>query len=134
MIRIFSEKAGSVLLRPLFIWLSWPCFSCCWCRICMLWLKKIGVCWKKSKNSCLLEAGFAAIITIITIATGILAFSAVSLRLVSDYVDRVDSEESQLQTELDEKACTDSIQLLKIKAPYASGHFHLSEFNCQIDL
>lgn len=131
---IFANSKVSALWRPLFIWLCSLCYSLPWYHICTLWRKRTGFCWTKFRKNYPLEDGFAAMITVLVLATGTLAMNTVLLEFVSDYVDSVDQRIYRLQNELNKKACADSAVLLKLKAPYATGHFYFAEFGCAVDL
>ncbi len=65
------------------------------------------------------------------ISTGTLALSFVVMAAAISYSDSVDRSAERIQKELNERACADSIGLIKIKGSFAPGKISLPEFGCE---
>ena len=76
------------------------------------------------------ERGFIALIAIIVLATGALAFSLATMSGAVAYSDAAYRRELRIQARLNAQACLDSVSLMTGKDYFLSGQVELKEFGC----
>jgi len=75
--------------------------------------------------------GFTALISIVLLASGTLAFSLVTMVHTYSYVDMVMRRELRIQSRLSLDGCVESIQLMFRKDVFLKGVITMREFSCQ---
>ena len=78
------------------------------------------------------QQGFIATITIILVTSGILAFMLVTASSAAAYADSVDREISRIQRNMNERACRDTLQLLRTKDYFMTSKAVLSDLGCEV--
>jgi len=76
--------------------------------------------------------GFIALIAVILLATGTLAFSLVTISAAISYSESVNLHELRIQAGLNVKACLDSATLMVAKDYFLNGEVELPEFGCTL--
>jgi len=74
--------------------------------------------------------GFAALISVVLLATGVLAFSLTTLASAVSYGDMVSRREIRIQAGLNLEACLDTTELMIGRDYFLVGTSTLSEFGC----
>ena len=74
--------------------------------------------------------GFMALIAVVLLATGTLAFSLATMSAAASYADMAFRRELRIQTQLNAEACLDTVSLMAAKDYFLSGSVHLNEFGC----
>lgn len=85
---------------------------------------------RKSK----ITGGFAAMIAVILIASGVLALSLASISSALLYADSVNQREYRIQTRLNASSCLDAATLMVAKDYFMNGTTTISEFGCNISV
>lgn len=80
------------------------------------------------------EGGFGASVAVMMLSFGILAISLAADQAAFGYADIVDKRIDRVQKVLDQKACDDSIAIIKAKDIFVHGIVSLPEFGCSINL
>jgi len=94
---------------------------------CLIRLKILGNdCHERQGES----RGFGALIAVLSITLGVSAVSFSVLGASVSFADSIDHHESQIQTQLYQKACDDSAALIKAKDIFAFGTVEFPEFGC----
>ena len=78
--------------------------------------------------------GFAAMIAVILIASGVLAFSLVSISSALLYADGVNQREYRIQARLNASSCLDVATLMVAKDYFMNGTTTISKFGCNISV
>jgi hypothetical protein len=78
--------------------------------------------------------GLGATIAVMVMASGVLALSLSALGSSVFYADAVFRREMRIQAALNERACLDSVALLKAKDAFAAGIADFPEFGCMASL
>ena len=78
--------------------------------------------------------GFTALISIVLLASGTLAFALVTMIHTYSYVDRVMRRELRIQSHLSLEGCLESIHLMFRKDVYIKGIVIIREFGCQASI
>ena len=78
--------------------------------------------------------GFIAMIAVILLAAGTLAFSLATMSAAVSYADAVGQRELRIQAALNAKSCLDSVTLMAAKDYYLNGEVTLPEFDCTADV
>ena len=81
-----------------------------------------------------LAQGFAATTALLLLSLGMLAFFATTLGSAILYADGVERREVRIQKRLNQKACKESLDLMKAKDYFLQGTISLPEFDCSIDV
>ena len=76
------------------------------------------------------DAGFIAVIAIVIIATGTLAFSLAALSAAASYADSVERRELRIQVQLNLDSCADTLNLMAAKDYFLNGNVSIPEFGC----
>ena len=76
--------------------------------------------------------GFAALISVVLLATGVLAFSLVTLESAVIYADMASKREIRIQASLNLEACLDTSQLMIGRDYFWVGTSSLPEFGCTV--
>ena len=71
-----------------------------------------------------------ALIAVVLLATGTLAFSLATVSAAATYADMTYRRELRIQAQLNAEACLDSVSLMAAKDYFLNGPVHLSEFGC----
>ncbi len=71
-----------------------------------------------------------ALIALVLLATGTLAFSLATMSAAAAYADMSYRRELRIQARLNADACLDSVSLMAAKDYFLNGHVKLSEFGC----
>ncbi|MFA6601611.1 MAG: hypothetical protein WCT02_01990 [Candidatus Paceibacterota bacterium] len=74
--------------------------------------------------------GFMALIAVILLATGALAFSLVVLSSSFTYFQATNKREMRIQAGLNAKACLDEVSLMVIQDYFLAGEIEIKEFGC----
>jgi len=77
------------------------------------------------------ERGFIALIAVIILATGTLAFSLATLTAAAAYSESVTLKELRIQARFNLAACMDTLGLMFDKDYFLNGEVSLQEFSCQ---
>ncbi len=77
-----------------------------------------------------MKDGFIALIAVVLLATGTLAFSLVTLSAAASYSDMVFKHDERNQAHLNAESCLDSMVLMAAKDYFLSGQVSLKEFGC----
>ena len=80
------------------------------------------------------EKGFAAFIAVVLIASGILAFSLVSISSALLYADAVNQREYRIQARLNADACLDMATLMVAKDYFMNGTTTIAKLECDISV
>ncbi len=80
------------------------------------------------------KKGFLALVAVILLATGTLAFSLGIVSASAEYADAVLRRELRIQADLFARACLDSVTLMAAKDYFISGTISLREFGCLADV
>lgn len=80
------------------------------------------------------ELGFGAALMIMLFAFGALSLALVANTAALTYADSVDRAHERAQDFLDQKACADSVDLVKAKDAFASGDIDIPELSCHVRL
>ncbi len=94
-------------------------------------MNKICAFWMRSKPTAN-ERGFGALMSVLIVSTGTMAFSLVTLAAAASYSDAMFRREMRIQQALNSSACDDSASLMRAKDAFASGTVRLAEFDCDI--
>jgi hypothetical protein len=86
----------------------------------------------KTKIKLNIFGGFMALIAVILLATGTLAFSLVTMSSAAAYADSVERRERRIQATLNARACLDAVQIMTAKDYYIFGAFELKEYGCNV--
>jgi hypothetical protein len=81
-----------------------------------------------------MEKGFIALIAVLLLSLGTLAFSLATMSAATLYADSVKNREVRIQNRLNERACIDMAQLLAAQDPFLEGVIHMREFGCSVDI
>lgn len=84
-----------------------------------------------SQSKSLHSNGFMALVAVIILATGALAFSLLTLSIAADYSDSVSRHELRIQAGLNSEACVATIELMYEKDYFLNGEVTLPEFGCR---
>ncbi len=76
------------------------------------------------------NGGFAALISVVLLATGVLAFSLATLASAVSYGDMVSRREIRIQAGLNLEVCLDTTELMIGRDYFLVGTSTLSEFGC----
>lgn len=76
------------------------------------------------------QDGFIASITVVILATGILAISFSTLAGAISYSESVYKRELRIQANLNANACLDKVTLMVAKDYFLSGEIKIQEFGC----
>lgn len=76
------------------------------------------------------QEGFVALIAVVILATGILAFSFSTLAGAISYSESVYKRELRIQANLNTRACLDKVTLMVAKDYFLSGEIKIKEFGC----
>ncbi len=74
--------------------------------------------------------GFIALIAVIMLAFGALAFSFATLASAVSYADMISRRELRIQTRLNAAACLDTVKLMFAKDFFLNGKVSIPEFGC----
>jgi hypothetical protein len=80
------------------------------------------------------KKGFIALIAIVLLVSGILAFSLSVAASAVAYADRVYRRELRIQLGLYVESCRDSIIIMLKKDNFLKGEVHIGEFGCIADV
>ena len=78
--------------------------------------------------------GFMALIAVVLLATGTLAFSLATVSAASTYADMAYRRELRIQAQLNADACLETISLMAAKDYFLNGVVRLSEFGCEAEV
>jgi hypothetical protein len=79
------------------------------------------------------HTGFAATTALVLLSLGMLAFVTTTFGSAIIYADGVESREMRIQKRLNQYACKESLELMKVKDYFLAGEVSLPEFDCIID-
>ncbi len=85
-----------------------------------------------STTCCRNDGGFAALISVVLLATGVLAFSLATLESAVSYLDMVSRRELRIQAGLNLEACLDTAELMISRDSFMVGTRSLQEFGCTL--
>jgi hypothetical protein len=74
--------------------------------------------------------GFIALIAVLLLNMGALAFSLVTLNNALEYADAVNQREFRIQSDMNAKACLDMVKLMLAKDYFLNGNVTLPLFDC----
>lgn len=77
-----------------------------------------------------MNRGFIALIAVVLLATGTLAFSLATLSAAVSYADMSYRHDLRNQARLNAQACLDTVSLMAAKDYFLSGEVKLPEFGC----
>ncbi|MFA6459068.1 MAG: hypothetical protein WCV79_01560 [Candidatus Paceibacterota bacterium] len=80
-------------------------------------------------NNCR-EKGFSALIAVVLLASGAMAFSIATLGSAMTFADLVNKREFRIQAGLNARACLDTIRIMALKDYFLNGTLNLREFGC----
>ena len=75
--------------------------------------------------------GFIALIAVLLLATGSIAFALATVFAAVAYADMVLQRELRIQAKLNVNACLDSLELMYAKDFFLNGNVTIPEFGCQ---
>jgi hypothetical protein len=78
----------------------------------------------------LYKTGLSALISIVLLASGTLAFALVTMAHTYSYVDMVMRRELRIQSHLSLEGCIESIRLMSRKDIFLKGDITIREFGC----
>ena len=76
------------------------------------------------------DQGFMALIAVMLLATGTLAFSLASFASAASYAESATLKEYRIQAGMDLEACLDSVSLMAAKDYFLHGTVELQVFGC----
>jgi len=76
------------------------------------------------------DEGFIALIAVILLASGTIAFSLTTLSSAVAYADQVSKKEFRIQARFNTKACLDTVRLMSAKDYFLDGALTIPEFGC----
>ena len=79
------------------------------------------------------SGGFAATTALLLLSLGMLAFVATTLGSAILYADGVERREVRIQKRLNQRACEESVRLMKAKDYFLKGLISIPEFGCVIE-
>jgi hypothetical protein len=80
------------------------------------------------------QMGFGAALMILMFAFGALSLALVANQAALTYADSTQKTFERVQADLDRRACTDSVDLVKTKDAFASGDVDIADLNCHVHL
>ena len=76
--------------------------------------------------------GFIALIAVVILSSGIIAFSFVTMSSAIGYAENVSKRELRIQAGLNRQACLDTASIMIAKDFFLSGTSTLKEFDCEV--
>ncbi len=76
------------------------------------------------------DSGFIALIAVVLLASGALAFSFSNMIAAILYADSVYKRELRIQARLNADSCVDTVRLMYAKDPFLSGTTTVADFKC----
>ena len=76
------------------------------------------------------KRGLTALIAVILIASGLLAFSVANMESAFRYADSVNKREMRITALLEANSCLDAVELMAQKDYFMKGLFTIPEFDC----
>lgn len=73
---------------------------------------------------------FTALIAVIILATGTLAFSLAACAAAATYADNVHRREARIQARLNAASCVDTAKLMAVKDIFLAGNTYIPELGC----
>ena len=78
--------------------------------------------------------GFIALIAVVILASGVLAFSLAAMSAAAAYASAVEKKELRIQAGLNLNACLDYAELMAAKNYYLNGESTVREFGCALSI
>ena len=74
--------------------------------------------------------GFAALVAVVLLSVGLLAFSLATFGSAIDYADLVYRRELRIQAALNANSCIESLKLISAKDYFLSGSINVAKLGC----
>ena len=87
--------------------------------------------YQKIKSVYLRQNGFVALIAVLMLAFGSMAYSLSVLGSAEAYADMVDRRESRIQAGMNAQSCLDVVTLMSTKDYFLAGIVSVPEFGCK---